>query len=141
MRVYSNVVFNGPQLRYITSLAKIYPGRWLNLCTYRVSHVSPIRIDTYSPLIYLQENTPYYCHDNYYVNKRLSHLANVSDLISVYDTPFKKYNPFDNSARECGFTDKKIMIFYPKHIKAGDLIVVRDINPYYFPEFVKTSLG
>jgi len=141
MRVYSNVVFNGPQLRYITNLAKIYPGRWLNLCTYRVNHISPIKIETYSPLIYLQENIPYYCHDKYYVNKRLSHLKNVSDLISVYDTPFHKYNPFNNSHKERGITDKKIMIFYPRYIEAGDLIVIRDTHPYYFPEFVNTSLA
>jgi hypothetical protein len=69
MRIFSNIALTWPQVLHVSQAARVHPGCWKNYYFYRIQSRNPTTILTYSPIIHLQMNSPYYCYDKYLRDK------------------------------------------------------------------------
>jgi hypothetical protein len=120
MRLYSNTLLSWPQVIHVFQGARLYPGRWLNYYFYKIEHVQPLILTSYSPIEFLQENCQYYCYDKYYRDKRLENYGNTRELVSD--------------------ANQQIWVHIPKVAGATDIIVVRNdsANRFSIPSLFKT---
>ncbi len=120
MRIYSNTLLSWPQVIHVFQGARLYPGRWLNYYFYKIEHVQPLVLTSYSPIEFLQENCQYYCYDKYYRDKRLEKYGNTRELVSD--------------------ANQQIWVHIPKVAGATDIIVVRNdsANGFSIPSLFKT---
>ncbi len=119
MRIYSNTLLSWPQVIHVFQGARLYPGRWLNYYFYKIEHVQPLVLTSYSPIEFLQENCQYYCYDKYYRDKRLEKYGNTRELVSD--------------------ANQQIWVHIPKVAGATDIIVVRNdsANGFSIPSLFK----
>jgi hypothetical protein len=122
MRIYSNTLLSWPQVIHVFQGARLYPGRWLNYYFYKIEHVQPLVLTSYSPMEFLQENCQYYCYDKYYRDKRLEKYGNTRELVSD--------------------ANQQIWVHIPKVAGATDIIVVRNdsANGFSIPSLFKTPV-
>ena len=102
MRIYSNKLLSLPHI--IHALKPSTAGRCGNLYFFHIQHIQPLMITAYSSKL-LQDNRKYYCYDNFYRNKHIEKLGNISKIIS------------------------EIPIYIPKASMSNDIIIVSDDNP------------
>lgn len=105
MRIYSNKLLSLPHIIHTLHNAKPpTTGRWGNLYFFHIQNVNPLILTAYSSVNLLQENRKYYCYDNFYRNKQVERLGNISEIIS--ETP----------------------VYIPKASMTNDVIIVTDNN-------------
>jgi hypothetical protein len=111
MRIYSNTLLSWPTALHVAHTARIYPGRWLNYYSYKISNIQPLVITTHSPIELLQENCKYYCYDTYYRDKQPELFGNTFQIITI-------------SNQEPDFA-KELWGYIPKVADINDIIVIK----------------
>jgi hypothetical protein len=110
MRIYSKTLLTWPLTIHVSQAARIYPGKWHNYSFYLVKLTHPtIILHSYSPLEFLEENSPFYCYERYYRNESLELFGNKKVLASIQNN---KYSSTEN------------YIYVPKNIAINDIIAV-----------------
>jgi hypothetical protein len=111
MRIYSNTLLSWPTALHVTQTARIYPGRWLNYYSYKISNIEPLVLTTHSPIELLQENCKYYCYDKYYRDCRPEVFGNTLEKINI-----------SNQHTEFG---KETWAYIPKVADINDIIIIK----------------
>lgn len=119
MRLYSNTILSWPSALHAFQAARLYPGRWHHYYLYKIQHINPLVLTTYSPIELLQENCQYYCYDKYYRDKRLEQYGNTFEMVSIA-----------NQEPDFG---KETWVHIPKVAGATDVIVIRNDTAVGFP--------
>jgi hypothetical protein len=128
MRIYSKTLLSWPLVIHISQAARLYPGQWQNYYLYRITNRYPnVKLKTYSPIKYLQENSSFFCYDKYNCIKEVEKDSNELSLI-------------------CNSLNKSInkqYIYIPKSANVDDILVVYKDNlgfpSLYIPSLFKSS--
>lgn len=128
MRIYSKTLLSWPLVIHISQAARLYPGRWHNYYLYRITNRYPIvTLKTYSPIEFLQENSSFFCYNEYQYIKKIEKCDNELSLLN---------SPSDESST-------KETIYIPKSADINDILVVYKNNQgfpsLYIPQLFSFS--
>ncbi len=128
MKLYSNKLLTWPSVLHLSTISRLYPGKWFNYNIYNIYRSQPLIIQSYSPISKLNENHQYYCYYKYNrtdifetPNREcVGYISYKSTEQYWYDEYGNRYDIYD------AISIPRIKL--PKTIQSGDVIVIHDLD-------------